>query len=221
MGDGNPGFQLSLDVHGRSCLVIGGEEPAVEKVERLLDAGAKVTVIHPTLHSVLRKLTASGKIIHRGRTFRSSDVQSGVTLVLNTLRQDYELAKLLFELAKTERFLLWSMDHPELSTVMMPALVQRGHLRIAISTSGASPALAKSLREQLARVFDEEFVEWVEALAALRNKLHQTEASEIQRREQLQRAVEGFRLIASLEYPPAWTDERSRRTLPESVVGPQ
>ena len=216
--NGNPGFQLSLDARGRSCLVIGGDNPAVEKVERLLDAGAKVTVIHPTLHSALRKLTASGKIIHRGRTFRSTDVQYGVTLVLNTLRQDYELAKLLFELAKTEKFLLWSMDHPELSTVMMPALVQRGHLRMAISTSGASPALAKSLREQLESVFDEEFIEWLASLAALREKLRTSETSEVRRREQLQQAIEGFRLAGHIEYPRAWIEERNRRSIQETAV---
>jgi len=149
----NSGFQISLDVRGRSCLVIGGDEEAVEKIERLLDADAKVTVLNPTLHTKLRKLTASGKIVHRGRTFRTNDVQSGVTLVLNTLRDDPDLAKLLFDLVKTERFLVWSIDQPELSTVVMPAVVRRGHLRVAISTSGASPALAKALRQDLEIVF--------------------------------------------------------------------
>ena len=61
----NPGFQVSVDLEGRPCMVIGGDEEAVEKVNRLLEAGAKVTVVHPTLHVDLRKLTASGKIIHR------------------------------------------------------------------------------------------------------------------------------------------------------------
>ncbi|RMH35561.1 MAG: bifunctional precorrin-2 dehydrogenase/sirohydrochlorin ferrochelatase, partial [Nitrospirae bacterium] len=195
----NPGFQLSVDVRGRLCLVIGGDEEAAEKVQRLLDAGARVTVIHPTLHAVLRKLTASGRIIHRGRTFRSTDVQSGVALVLNTLRHDYELAKQLYELAKTERFLLWSMDHPEFSNVMMPALVNRGHLRVAISTSGASPALAKLLREQLEGVFDDEFVEWLASLAALREDLRRTEVSDVRRRERLEEAVQGFRISAHLD----------------------
>ncbi|MDH5429287.1 MAG: NAD(P)-dependent oxidoreductase, partial [Nitrospirota bacterium] len=57
----NAGFQATLDLEGRQCVVIGGDEEAVEKITRLLDAGAKVTVVHPTLHVDLRKLTASGK----------------------------------------------------------------------------------------------------------------------------------------------------------------
>ena len=116
----NAGFQVSVDLEGRQCMVIGGDEEAVEKVNRLLNAGAKVTVVHPTLHVDLRKLTASGKMIHRGRTFRATDTQ-GVVLILNVLKDDRALAQSLFELAKTERFLVWSIDQTDYSTMMMPA----------------------------------------------------------------------------------------------------
>lgn len=56
------GFQVTLNLEGRQCVVIGGDEEAVEKITRLLEAGAKVTVVHPTLHHDLRKLTASEKL---------------------------------------------------------------------------------------------------------------------------------------------------------------
>jgi len=203
----NSGFQISLDVRGRPCLVIGGDEEAVEKIERLLDADAKVTVLNPTLHPRLRKLTASGKVVHRGRTFRTTDVQSGVTLVLNTLRDDPDLAKLLFDLAKTERFLVWSIDQPELSTVVMPAVVRRGHLRVAISTSGASPALAKALRQDLEIVFDDEFVNCLNWFGSVREELRKDELSELKRRERLQQIVEGFRLTGKIEFPKSWIEK--------------
>ena len=202
----NSGFQITLDVRGRSCLVIGGEDEAVEKIERLLDAEAKITVLNPTLHTTLRKLTASGKIVHRGRTFRSTDVQSGVALVLNTLR-DPDLAHQLFDLAKTERFLVWSMDQPELSTVMMPAIVRRGALRVAISTSGASPALAKTLRQDLENLFDDEFVECLHWLGRVREELRKEELSENTRRERLQQILEGFRLEGKIALPKSWTEK--------------
>jgi precorrin-2 dehydrogenase/sirohydrochlorin ferrochelatase len=201
------GFQISLNVRGRSCLVIGGDEEAVEKIERLLDAEAKVTVLNPTLHPTLRKLTASAKIVHRGRTFRTTDVQSGVALVLNTLRDDLDLAKLLFGLANTERFLVWSIDQPELSTVMMPAIVRRGHLRVAISTSGASPALAKALRQDLEIMFDDEFVECLNWLGRVREELRKEELSENKRRERLQQILEGFRLEGKIEFPKSWIEK--------------
>jgi precorrin-2 dehydrogenase/sirohydrochlorin ferrochelatase len=199
----NAGFQVTLDLDGRQCLVIGGDEEAVEKINRLLDAGAKVTVVHPTLHVDLRKLTASGKIIHRGRSFRSTDAQD-VVLILNVLKADLALAKSLYDLAKTERFLVWSMDQTEYSTVLMPALVTRGPLRMAISTSGTAPALARTLRENLESVFDEEFDQFLDWLGALREELKKTEVSDLRRRERLLEAVNGFALTATLEYPNSW-----------------
>jgi len=199
----NAGFQVTLDLEGRQCLVIGGDEEAVKKINRLLDAGAKVTVVHPTLHVDLRKLTASGKIIHRGRSFRSTDAQD-VVLILNVLKDDLALAKSLYDLAKTERFLVWSMDQTEYSTVLMPALVTRGPLRMAISTSGTAPALARTLRENLELVFDEEFDQFLDWLGALREELKKTEVSDLRRRERLLEAVNGFAMTATLEYPNSW-----------------
>ncbi len=199
----NTGLQVTLDLEGRQCLVIGGDEEAVEKTSRLLEAGAKVTVVNPTLHGDLRKLTASGKIIHRGRTFRSTDAQD-VVAILNTLKDDGVLAKSLYELAKTERFLVWSIDQTQYSTLQMPALVKRGPLRMAISTSGAAPALSRVLRENLELIFDEEFDQFLDWLGALRDELKKTEASDRRRRERLLEAVDGFTLSATLQYPKSW-----------------
>ena len=206
----NPGFQLSLDVKGRICLVLGGGDEAVEKAQRLLEAGAKVTVISPTLNDTLRKLTASAKVLHRGRLFRASDTE-GVIVVINTLRGDPDFSKSLLELAKKERFLLWSMDHPEWSTVSMPAVVSRGHLRLAISTSGAAPALASRLRQDLEEVFSEECVAFLDWLAALRDKTKETEPDAEKRRALLREAVNGFKLSGSIEYPKAWREERAKQ----------
>ncbi len=214
--DFNAGFQVSLNVEGRSCLVLGGGEEAVEKIDRLLDAGGKVTVVNPTLHTILRKYTASGKIIHRGRTFRITDVQNGVTLVMNTQVGDDELAKQLYDLSKTERFLVWSIDQPDLSTVTMPALVKRGHLRVAISTSGASPSLAKALREDLEGIFDEELGECLNWLAGVRENLRKSEPSEMKRREQLQQMIKGFHLIGKLEYPKGWQELQMAQQVKEA-----
>lgn len=214
----NAGFQATLDLDGRPCMVIGGDEEAVEKVHRLLDAGAKITVVNPTLHVDLRKLTASGKIIHRGRTFRSGDAQ-GVVLIMNVLKDDLDLAKSLFELAKTERCLVWSMDLPEYSTMLMPALVKRGNLRVAISTSGTAPALAKVLRENLESLFDEEFDQFLDWLGVLREELKSTEVSDLRRRERLTEAVRGFQLTGGLQYPNSWKLSSEERVEPVGKEG--
>ena len=206
----NPGFQISLDVKGRSCLVLGGDDEAAEKTQRLLDAGAKVTVISPTLNDALRKLTSTAKVLHRGRLFRAADVE-GVVLVINTLRDNPDFSKSLYELAKQERFLLCSTDQPEVSTVMMPAVVSRGYLRLAISTSGVAPALASRLRQDFEQLFDEEFQAFVAWLATIRDETREAEPDAERRRAQLQELVNGFRLTARIEYPKVWQEERAKQ----------
>jgi len=129
-------------------LVIGGDEEAAEKVQRLLDAGAKVTLISPTMNETLRKLAASAKIIHRGRHFRANDLES-VILVLNTKRDDRELSHSLMKLAREHKFLIWSVDQPDVSNVVMPAVAVSGHMRVAISSRGQAPAPSALMHEEL------------------------------------------------------------------------
>jgi precorrin-2 dehydrogenase/sirohydrochlorin ferrochelatase len=203
----NPGFQVSLDLKGRPCLVLGGDEEAAEKVERLLDAGAKVTVISTTLNEPLRKLTAGAKILHRARTFRTTDAQ-GVTLVINTMKGDLEFAKMLYELSLKERFILCSVDHPPESTAVLPAVVRQGHLRVAISTSRTAPALASQLRQDLEPVFDQQFQAYLDWLGKLREETRKSEADAEKRRDILKQAVEGFRLTAKIEYPKTWQEQK-------------
>jgi precorrin-2 dehydrogenase/sirohydrochlorin ferrochelatase len=205
----NPGFQLSLDVKGRTCLVLGGDDEATDKVLRLLDAGAKVTVVNPTLNETLRKLTAAAKILHRGRLFRSTDVQ-GVTLVINALRSDPDFSQSLYDLAVKERFLLCTIDQPQFSTAMLPAVVNRGHLRVAVSTSGVAPALASRLRQDLEQLFNEDFQAFLLWLAAIRDETMEAEPDAEQRRAKLREAVEGFKLSGTIDYPNAWLNERGK-----------
>ena len=202
----NPGLQISLDVKGRSCLVLGGDEEAADKVHRLLEAGARVTVVNPSLNDILRKLTASAKILHRGRRFRSTDTE-GILLVVNTIRDDAEFSSSLLDLAKKERFLVSSIDQPDASNVMMPALVSRGHLRIAISTSGAAPALASRLRQDLEHVFGEDFERLLDWLATERDEAKSVEPDAERRRDRLREAIDGFRLSGTLEYPKTWLEQ--------------
>ncbi len=202
----NPGLQVSLNVKNRSCLVLGGDVEAADKVHRLLEAGARVTVVHPSLNEALRKLTASAKILHRGRHFRATDTE-GVVLILNTIRDDAGFSASLFELAQKERFHLWSADQPDVSTVSMPALISRGHLRIAISTSGVAPALASRLRQDLAPLFDDGFVQFLESLASLRDDTKAVEPDFERRRALLHEALEGVRLTGSLDYPKTLAQE--------------
>ena len=209
----NSGFQISLDVRGWPVLVIGGNEEAADKAQRLLDAGAKVTVVSPTLHEALRNLAASAKIIHRGRHFRANDLES-VILVLNTLRDDRELAHSLIRLAREQKFLIWSVDQPDVSNVVMPAVVSSGHVRVAISSSGQAPALSGFMKEDLERILDSEFAAFVEWLAQLREQAKANEPDAEKRRALLREALDGFRLLGKVQYPKVWLEQRASQQTP-------
>ncbi|MBM4119740.1 MAG: bifunctional precorrin-2 dehydrogenase/sirohydrochlorin ferrochelatase [Nitrospira sp.] len=205
----NPGFPITLDVKGRLCVVLGGDEEASDKAQRLLDAGAKVTVVSPTLNDALRKLTAGAKVIHRVRLFRGQDAD-GACLVINTLRADEEFSRALYEQAIRDKFLLVSLDQPDYSNVWMPAVLSRGHLRCAISTSGVAPALASRLRQDLEQVFDDTFQSFMDWLASVRESLQEGESDGERRRTLLREAVDGFRLTAKIDYPKAWQNQKAK-----------
>ena len=204
----NPGFPVTLDVKGYVVLVVGGDEEAAEKTQRLLDAGAKVIVISPTLHEKLKLLAASAKVIHRGRQFRETDLESAV-FVLNMIRGDKDFARMLFAKARERKFLLWSVDFPEASTANMPAVVEAGHTRVAISTSGMAPALSGFMKEDLERILDAEFIAFVDWLGQLREQAKSNEPDVEKRRTMLREALDGFRLLGKVQYPKVWLDERA------------
>ena len=209
MTQANPGFPLVLDVKGWPVLVIGGDEEAAEKSQRLLESGARVMVISPTLNEPLKQLAASAKIIHRGRHFRDADLDH-VILILNTVRGDRDFAQMLVEKAREKRVLLWSIDYPEASSVIMPAVVASGHMRIGISSSGVAPALSGFVKEDLERILDTEFSEFVEWLAQLRVQAKLNEPDAEKRRTLLREALDGFRLLGKVQYPKVWLEERAK-----------
>jgi precorrin-2 dehydrogenase/sirohydrochlorin ferrochelatase len=206
----NPGFPLVLDVKGWTVLVIGGDEEAAEKAQRLLEAGARVMVVSPTLNETLRELAASGKVIHRGRHFRDSDLDHAI-LVLNTVRGDRDFARTLLARAREKRVLVWSVDYPEASSVTMPAVVAAGHMRIAVSSSGVAPLLSGFMKEDLERILDDEFAAFVQWLGELREEAKKNEPDAEKRRALLREALDGFRLLGKVQYPPVWLEERAKR----------
>lgn len=212
----NPGFPLVLDVKGWPVLVIGGDEEASEKSQRLIESGARVIVISPTLNEPLRQLAASGKVIHRGRHFRETDLEHTI-LILNTIRGDRDFAQMLSAKAREKRVLLWSVDYPEASSVTMPAVVAAGHVRVAISTSGVAPALSGFMKEDLEQILDSEFVDFVEWLGQLREQAKANEPDAEKRRALLHEALDGFRFLGRVQYPKVWLDKRSQ---PASGIQP-
>ena len=201
-----PLFPIGLDLVDQPVLVIGGGAEAQDKTGRLLDARARVTVVSPDAQPRLRSWAEAGRLVWRRRTVRPADLH-GCRLVLNTLGADNPAHPAVTAWARRERVLLSTWDQPERSDLGMPAVVSRGHLRIAIATSNASPSLAGSLRRELERLVDEsELAAFLDELGALRAEARARVADGDSRRDLLRQAAAGLTVAGSIRTPPRWRE---------------
>lgn len=199
----NPCFQIGLDVAGRSCLVIGGGSEAQDKSARLLEAGARLTVVSPEVTPPLATWAREGQLVWHRRPLLMADLDD-VQVIVNTVVGDPSLTREVYERACHNRSLINSYDDPGCSNFSMAALVHPGPLRISISTSNASPALARRLRQDLEPLFDDEFVDFLNQLQRVRRKLRQQMTDGSARMDLLRSLVAEFRLEGSLSYPENW-----------------
>ena len=162
-------YPVLLDLDGKLCVVVGGGGVAERKVRNLLQAGARVRVISPQLTFSLTRFKEKGKIIHRQRSFRSADLHGTFLAIAAT--DDRRVNERVFEQALRQKIPVNVVDDPAHSSFIVPSLVQRGDLLIAVSTSGQSPALARALRQKLQKEFGPEYIFLLKLLGAVRKKV--------------------------------------------------
>ena len=161
---------MFLDIKGKPCLVVGGGEVAFRKTETLLKSGAtQVRVVAPLLHPGFAKLGGKVPVKLFKRKFRLSDLKGAALVVCST--DSEELNSLVGKAAIKNGALVNVVDRPALCNFIVPAVFRNGPLTIAVSTGGASPALAKKIRIQLGKTYGGAFRKKVEALRALRVKM--------------------------------------------------
>jgi len=156
-------FPMFLKMAGRPCLVVGAGAVAESKIASLAETGAKVRVIAPEATEQVRSWAKTKKIEWQRRGFQPEDL-AGMFLVV-AATSSRELHGEILKEARRRAVLCNIVDVPELCDFFYPAVVQRGALQIAISTSGRSPALAQRLRKALEEQFGPEYEEWIEQLA--------------------------------------------------------
>ncbi len=167
-----PDYPINLNLVGRRCLVIGGGRVAERKVAALLKSGAAVTVISPTLTANLAAWLATGCFCYKAETFSPGEVQ-GYLLVLCTTDSP-AVNEQAAHLAKAAGALVNVADRPDLCDFTIPARLLRGDLSISVSTGGKSPVLARVLRDELARQYGQEYADYLEIVARLRNEWQAT-----------------------------------------------
>jgi precorrin-2 dehydrogenase/sirohydrochlorin ferrochelatase len=148
------------------------------KVTTLLSCGAQVTVVSPKVSARLQELYNNDSIILKKRPFRPDDLR-GMFLVFGATNNQ-TLNRQIHSGAESLGMLCNIADHPDACNFILPSIVKRGDLIVAISTSGQSPAFAKKLRQDLEKVFGDEYAEFLKLMGAIRQKLlsqdHKAEA---------------------------------------------
>ena len=150
-----PFYIACLRLTGRRCLVVGGGDIGLEKVEGLLACGATVTLVAPEAHPELVQLSLEGTIEWRRRPYEPSDLDGCLIAIAATDDTDVNIR--VFEEAEQRAMLVNVVDVPPLCNFILPAIVRTGPLAIAISTAGASPALAKRMKREISELFGDEY----------------------------------------------------------------
>jgi precorrin-2 dehydrogenase/sirohydrochlorin ferrochelatase len=162
-------YPVYLDITNKRCIVVGGGDVAERKAERLLDFGARVTVVGKTLTPLLETMKKEGRIEHINADYDKAYIGDAFMVIGATDRDDIN-ARISLD-GKNKGILVNIVDDPGKCDFILPSIVQQGDLSIAISTGGKSPALAKKLREKLEKLYGPEYQALLNVMGNLREKV--------------------------------------------------
>ncbi len=162
-------YPVMLNLKNRKVLFVGGGWETEHKVRGLLEAGANLTLLSPYPHTELEKLEQDGKIVWLRRSFEANDL-TGVWLVMAHTKDKADNVAVYAE-AEARGILCNSVDDPERCSLILPSVVRRGDLIIAISTSGTAPALGVRIKQRLNLEYGEEYAEFLAILRSMRSSI--------------------------------------------------
>jgi siroheme synthase-like protein len=180
-------YPVFLEMKDRPCVVVGGGTVAERKVEGLLAAGARVTVISPELTPALVALKDEGRLHHVARSYRVGDLEGYEVSIVAT--DDGAVNAEVAREGRERHAWVNAVDDPPNCDFILPSVVRRGDIVVAVSTGGASPALARRLREELEAFLDEDYAPLAGLLQEVRQELRSRGV--VLDAEAWQRAIDG------------------------------
>ena len=174
-------YPVYLNLKARRVLVIGGGEVAERKIESLLESGASVLVVSPAVTPAIASLSEQKKIEIRYRSYIPGDC-SGASLVFSATG-DPEVSRAVYQEATALGVFINTADQPDRCSFIMPAVVRRGDIGVAISTNGTSPALASRLRQKISELIGPEYARLSELLSRIRPEIRSKVHTEEQRKD--------------------------------------
>ncbi|MDQ0176529.1 NAD(P)-binding protein [Bacillus chungangensis] len=163
-------YPIMLHVKNKNVIVVGGGKVAYKKITSLLIAGADITVISPTVISPIKKLVDERQIRWLQKTVKREDLRDAFVIIAATNNE--KVNKLIAQSSSSHQ-LVNVVDNQKTGNFQVPATLRRGKLTIAVATSGASPKLAKMIRNELAEIYDESYESYLDFLYQYREKIKQ------------------------------------------------
>lgn len=154
-------YPVHLQLQGKQAVIIGGGKIAERKTAGLLETGAVITVISPELTEGLRDFVKERRISWKRKHFTAEDIAGAFLIIAATNDREVNLA---VKKAAAPNQLLSLIDNPEESGFILPSVIRQGKLTITVSTSGASPILAKKIKEEISHHYGSEYKEYVDFL---------------------------------------------------------
>jgi siroheme synthase-like protein len=167
-----PYYPIFLDVENRNVVIIGGGEVCTRKAETMMRYGAKVTIVSPELTSELEEWARNGQLTIRRKRYETTDIEDAHIVIAST--DDTAVNERVAADARALRIPVNVVDVPHLCEFIVPAIVEKESIQIAISTGGKSPALARTLKEDLNRTVGPEYAEINDLLGSLRDSAKAT-----------------------------------------------
>lgn len=164
-------YPVFLDVQGKPVVVVGGGHVALQKIGNLVESGAQVTLVSPELIPELQQYADEGKVMHIKREYEQGDMEGYFLAFVAT--DDGKINKVVADEARSRGVWVNAVDDVPNCDFIMPGIVQKGELIIAISTSGLSPAMARKVREDVTEFLGEEDAALLDLAAEVRKELNE------------------------------------------------
>ncbi len=167
-----PLYPIFVDLECAPCLVVGGGPVATEKTEKLVEAGGDIRIVSITFTDTLRRMIADGSIRqHHERAYETADLDGRFLVIAAT--DDSDVNRQVWTDATARNMLANVVDVPELCNFIVPSIMRQGELGIAVSTGGASPVVARTIRQNIEKAVGPEWGELVAMFRATREELKQ------------------------------------------------
>lgn len=198
-------YPLWLDIAGRRCLVVGGGRVAERKVASLLNCQAQVIVVSPEINPAIEESWHDGALEVWKRDFASGDIENAWLVFAAT--GDRRVNRLVTEACQAAGIPINVADEPENGSFLVPAVLRRGALGIAVSTEGSSPLMAQRLRDALEEVLGPEYGDFAAWLGEQRRLIQDREDDIEERRRAYEKALESL----AFDFQGAHADEYKER----------